>query len=310
MIQSLPHLPVLLKETISRLYTVPDGIYLDGTVGFGGHAEALLAKLSKHGQLIGVDLDPYALEYTEKRLSAPQNSYSLHNGNFREYPILLQTLGVGKLTGILFDLGSSSSQLNTGHRGFSFQADAPLDMRFNPSGKLSAYDFLNNENEQEISTVIREYGEERHHRKIARLIFQAAQSGKMKTTFDLKQVVSKTAHPRFLTKSLARVFQAVRIKVNDELNSLKDALTASTQWLKTGGRIAVISFHSLEDRIVKQFFKNSAISCVCPKEYPVCVCDTVPYLKILTPKAVVPGKPEINENPRSRSAKLRIAERI
>ena len=308
--EPIPHLPVMLKETISRLFTNPDGTYLDGTVGFGGHAESLLKKLSKNGQLIGIDLDPYALEYTEKRLSAPQNSYSLHNGNFREYPILLQTLGVGKLTGILFDLGSSSSQFNTGHRGFSFQADGSLDMRFNPSGKLSAYTFLNNENEQAISTVIREYGEERNHRKIARLIFQAAQSGKMNTTFDLKQVVSKTAHPRFLTKSLARVFQAVRIKVNDELNSLKDALTASTQWLKIGGRIAVISFHSLEDRIVKQFFKNSAISCVCPKEYPVCVCDTVPYLKILTQKAAVPGKLEINENPRSRSAKLRVAERI
>ena len=145
---------------------------------------------------------------------------------------------------------------------------------------------------------------------IAKLIFQAAQSGKMNTTFDLKQVVSKCVHPRFLTKSLARVFQAIRIKVNDELNSLKDALTSSTQWLKSGGRIAVISFHSLEDRIVKQFFKDSAISCVCPKEYPVCVCNTFPSMNILTQKAVVPGKPEMNENPRSRSAKLRVAERI
>ena len=308
--KSIPHLPVLLEETISRLYTNPDGIYLDGTVGFGGHAEAIIKKLSKHGQLIGIDLDPYALEYTEKRLSAPQNSYSLHNGNFREYPILLQTLGVGKLTGILLDLGSSSSQFNTGRRGFSFQEDAPLDMRFNPNAEQSAYDFLNNESEKKISTVIREYGEERHHRKIAKLIFQAAQSCEMHTTFDLKQVVSKCAHPRFLTKSLARVFQAIRIKVNDELNSLKDALTSSTQWLKSGGRIAVISFHSLEDRIVKQFFKDSAISCVCPKEYPVCVCDTAPSLHILTRKAVVPGKPEIDENPRSRSAKLRVAERI
>ena len=148
------------------------------------------------------------------------------------------------------------------------------------------------------------------NRKIAKLIFQAAQSGEMNTTFDLKQVVSKCAHPRFLTKSLARVFQAIRIKVNDELNSLKDALTSSTQWLKSGGRIAVISFHSLEDRIVKQFFKDSAISCVCPKEYPVCVCDTAPSLRIITRKAVVPGKPEMDENPRSRSAKLRVAERI
>ena len=308
--KTVPHLPVLLEETISRLYTDPDGIYLDGTVGFGGHAEALLSKLSKHGHLIVMDLDPYALEYTEKRLSAPQNSYSLHNGNFREYPILLQTLGVGKLTGILFDLGSSSSQFNTGRRGFSFQEDAPLDMRFNPNGKLSAHDFLNNEHEEEISNVIRDYGEERHHRKIAKLIFQAAKSGEMNTTFDLKQVVSKCAHPRYLTKSLARVFQAIRIKVNDELNSLKDALNSSTQWLKTGGRIAVISFHSLEDRIVKQFFKDSAITCVCPREFPVCVCDTVPSLNTLTRRAVVPGKPEMDENPRSRSAKLRVAERI
>ena len=308
--QTFPHLPVLLEETISRLYTDSNGIYLGGTVGFGGHAEALLAKLSKHGQLIGIDLDPYALEYTEKHLSAPQNSYSLHNGNFREYPILLQALGVGKLTGILFDLGSSSSQFNTGRRGFSFQEDAPLDMRFNPNAEQSAYDFLNNESEEKISTVIRDYGEERHHRKIAKLIFQAAQSCEMHTTFDLKQVVSKCAHPRYLTKSLSRVFQAIRIKVNDELNSLKDALTSSAQWLKSGGRIAVISFHSLEDRIVKQFFKDSAISCVCPKEYPVCICDTVPSLHILTRKAVVPGKPETDENPRSRSAKLRVAERI
>lgn len=307
---SPPHLPVLLEETISRLYTDPDGIYLDGTVGFGGHAEALLAKLSKHGQLIGIDLDPYALEYTKKRLSAPQNSYSLHNGNFREYPILLQTLGVGKLTGILFDLGSSSSQFNTGRRGFSFQENAPLDMSFNPNAEQNAFVFLNNASEKKISTVIREYGEERHHRKIAKLIFQAAQSSEMNTTFDLKQVVSKCAHPRYLTKSLARVFQAIRIKVNDELHSLKDALNSSTQWLKSGGRIAVISFHSLEDRIVKQFFKDSAISCVCPKEHPVCVCDTVPSLKILTRKVVVPGKLEMDENPRSRSAKLRVAERI
>ena len=308
--QSLPHLPVLLEETISRLYTDPDGIYLDGTVGFGGHAEALLSKLSKDGQLIGIDLDPYALEYTEKRLSAPRNSYSLLNGNYREYPFLLQTLGVDTLTGILFDLGTSSSQLNTGRRGFSFQEDAPLDMRLNPNADYSAYDFLNNSAESEISDVIREYGEERHSRKIARMIYKAVQSSSMETTFDLKQAVSKCVHPRFLNKSLARVFQAIRIKINDELASLKDALENSTKWLKAGGRIAVISFHSLEDRIVKQFFKECAITCVCPREYPLCVCDTTPSLKILTRKAIIPGAEEIKNNPRSRSAKLRVAERI
>lgn len=308
--QTIPHIPVLLEETISRLYTNPDGIYLDGTVGFGGHAEALLSKLSKNGQLIGIDLDPYALENTEKRLSVPQKSYSLHNGNFREYPFLLQSLGVDKLTGILFDLGSSSSQLNTGHRGFSFQIDAPLDMQFNPNAKQSAHKFLNHSDEQEISDVISEYGEERQHRKIARIIFKTAQSGKMNTTFDLKLAVSQCVHPRFLIKSLARVFQAIRIEINDELDSLKDALNSSTKWLETGGRIAVISFHSLEDRIVKQFFRNGEKSCICPAEYPVCTCNTLPSLKIITRKAVIPGKSEMDHNSRSRSAKLRVAERI
>ena len=306
----LPHLPVLLEETISQLFTNPDGIYLDGTVGFGGHAEALLKKLSKHGQLIGIDLDPYALEYTEKRLSALQKSYSLHNGNFREYPLLLHSLGVSKLTGLLFDLGSSSSQLNTAHRGFSFQRNAPLDMRFNPDAGKTAWEFLNYSGEQEISDVIHKYGEERHHRKIARTIVKAINAGKMNTTFDLKHVVSKCVHPRFLNKSLARVFQAIRIKVNDELESLKNALLSSTTWLETGGRIAVISFHSIEDRIVKQFFRDSAKSCICPSEYPICTCNTVPSIRILTRKAMLPEKAEMEDNPRSRSAKLRVAERI
>ena len=307
---AIPHLPVLLEETISKLLTNPDGIYLDGTVGFGGHAKFLLKKLSQHGQLIGIDLDPYALEYTEKRLSSLQKSYSLHNGNFREYPLLLQSLDIDKLIGIMFDLGSSSSQLNTGHRGFSFQTDAPLDMRFNPDADKSAEEFLNHSDEKEISDVIHTYGEERHHRRIARFIVQAAQENKMHTTFDLKHVVSKCIHPRFLNKSLARVFQAIRIKVNDELESLKDALAYTTDWLELGGRIAIISFHSIEDRIVKQFFSSCAVSCICPKEYPVCTCNTVPTLKILTRKAVIPRKAEVENNSRSRSAKLRVAEKI
>ena len=278
--QSLPHLPVLLEETISRLYTDPDGIYLDGTVGFGGHAEALLKKLSKHGQLIGIDLDPYALEYTEKRLSTHQRSYSLHNANYREYPLLLQSLDVAKLTGIIFDLGSSSSQLNTGHRGFSFQADAPLDMRFNPDSGMTAAEFLQSASKEEISEVIKMYGEERYHRKIARRITQAAEAGNMNTSFDLKLAVSKCVHSRFLTKSLARVFQAVRIKINDELESLKEALANSIEYLEVGGRIAVISFHSIEDRIVKQFFKDKSLTCICPRDYPVCTCNTVPLLNV------------------------------
>ena len=307
---TIPHLPVLLEETISRLLTNPDGIYLDGTVGFGGHAEALIKKLSKHGQLIGIDLDPYALEYTEKRLSKHQRFYSLHNGNYREYPLLLQSLDVDKLTGIIFDLGSSSSQLNTGHRGFSFQTDAPLDMRFNPDSGMTAAEFLQSAGKEEISEVIEVYGEERYHRKIAGRIAQAAEGGNMNTTFDLKLAVSKCVHPRFLTKSLARVFQAIRIKINDELESLKEALATSIEYLEVKGRIAVISFHSIEDRIVKQFFKDNSLTCTCPRDYPVCTCNTVPSLKVLTRKAVTSGKAEVENNSRSRSAKLRVAERI
>ena len=310
MIESVPHFPVLLEETVSQLVTDPDGIYLDGTVGYGGHASAILEQLTPNGQLIGIDLDPYALEYTQNRLSATQTSYSLHHDNFREYPNLLQKLGVNKLTGILFDLGFSSSQINTGHRGFSFQSDAPLDMRFNPETGISACEYLNTSDADEIGATIYHYGEERHFRKISRAIYEAAKQDKMKTTFELKQAVESVVNPRFLTKSLARVFQAVRIKINDELDALQWALTYSAKWLKSGGRIAVISFHSLEDRIVKQFFTNSAISCVCPREYPVCICDTVPTLKVLTRKALLPRESEIQNNARSRSAKLRVAERL
>ena len=308
--ESVPHLPVLLKETVTQLVTDPDGIYLDCTVGYGGHAEAIIEKLTNNAKLIGIDLDPYALEYTHKHLSEAQDSYSLHHGNFREYPNLLQKLGINKLTGILFDLGSSSSQINTGHRGFSFQSNASLDMRFNPEAGISARQYLNASDADEIGETIYKYGEERNYRKIAHSICEAAKRGKMNTTFELKHAVEGTVNPRFLNKSLARVFQAVRIKINDELNAIQLALTESSKWLKSGGRIAVISFHSLEDRIVKRFFRYSALSCVCPSEYPVCMCDTVPTLKVLTRKALLPGELEIQRNFRSRSAKLRVAERV
>ena len=304
------HRPVLLKETLSHLFTDPDGIYLDGTIGYGGHSEKLLSKLSNKGRLIGIDLDPYALEHTKKRLSASQNFYSLHNTNFREYPFLLQTLGIDKLTGILFDLGTSSSQINSEHRGFSFQKNGPLDMRLNPNAGYSACSFLNNANESEISKVLLEYGEERHHKKIAKMIFKACQRNCMKTTFDLKHAIEKCVHPRFLTKSLARVFQSIRIKINGELDSLKNALQSSKELLMIGGRIAVISFHSLEDRIVKQFFKECMLECSCPKDYPICKCDIMPSLKVIQRKAIIPSQEELEKNPRSRSAKLRVAEKV
>ena len=310
MVKIPPHIPVMPEETITQLLTNPDGVYLDGTIGYGGHASSLIKKLTSKGTLIGLDLDPYALEYTQTLLSATQASYSLHHENFREYPNLLQKLGIKKLTGFLLDLGSSSSQINTGHRGFSFQSDAPLDMRFNTKSGISARDYLNNADEDEISTIIHEYGEERHHAKIARNIYASINHGNMNSTFDLKNAVAKAVNPRFLTKSLARVFQAVRIKVNDELNSLQKALLHSADSLIAGGRIAVISFHSLEDRIVKHFFADSEQSCVCPRKYPVCICNTVPTYKVLTRKAITPHAKEVQENLRCRSAKLRVAERV
>lgn len=305
-----PHVPVLLEETISNLVTDPDGIYLDGTVGYGGHAEAILSHLSSKGKLIAMDLDPYALDATQQRLSDSNKSFSLHQGNFREFPLLLQSLGIDKLTGALFDIGFSSSQIDSGHRGFSFQAEAPLDMRFNPTAGITARDFLNKSAEKELSAVINEYGEERYYRKISKAVFKAVKAGKMETTTDLRNAVEKIIPGRFLTKSLARVFQAIRIKVNDELSALKETLVHSVQWLQTGGRMAVISFHSLEDRIVKQFYQNSTKSCICPKEYPVCICNASPTLKFINKRAIVPRSDELETNARARSAKLRVAERI
>ena len=305
-----PHQPVLLIETISMLMTDPNGTYLDGTIGFGGHSEEILKKISQTGFLIGLDLDPYALEYTNKRLSKIQQNYSLHNTSYGEYPQLLQRLGVCKLTGILLDLGSSSSQINTGHRGFSFQSDAPLNMRFNPNSKPSAAEYLNESSLEEIEYTIKTYGEERNYRKIAKSIYEEIQKNKMHTTFDLKNAILKCTSHKYVAKTLARVFQAIRIKVNDELNILKKTLKNSIKWVHTGGRIAVISFHSLEDRIVKEFFFKESQNCICAKDIPICICDTSPSLKLLKQKMIRPAEGEIMANSRSRSAKLRIAEKV
>ena len=305
-----PHIPVLPNEAISSLLTDPNGVYLDGTVGYGGHALQLLKNLLPKGKLIGMDLDPYALKYTQKILSSARNSYSLHHGNFREYPNLLQKLGIKKLTGILIDLGSSSSQIDNGHRGFSFQRKAPLDMRFNPQQKHTAKDILNNLDEKNISKIIKNFGEERNHRSIASNIYKYARLGRMNTTYDLRDAIVKSVNKKFLTKSLARVFQSIRIKVNDEINSLTIVLKNSSEWLDCGGRIAIISFHSIEDRIVKHFFIDKSKVCICPREYPICKCNIVPDYKIVNKKAIVPTVFEIKNNPRSRSAKLRVAQRV
>ena len=301
----------MVNEILEFLITDPGGIYVDGTVGFGGHASAILKQLNKDGQIIGLDLDPDALSFSENRLKQIRdNGHHLFHNNFRNFPDILKSIKVSKVQGILLDLGMSSFEVDTPSRGFSYIKDGPLDMRFDPLSGVTVSDQLTQMNEKEICQIIRIYGEERFARKIANSIVQKINSDRMNTTFDLKDSVLEVVKGKFRMKSVSRVFQAFRIFINDELESLKIALESVDKYLKVGGRVAVLTFQSLEDRIVKQFFKNASVSCTCPPEIPFCVCNSQPTLKILTRKAILPSKDEIKSNSRSHSAKLRVAERI
>jgi len=310
MIQKPPHIPIMVDVVVKNLVTDKNGIYLDGTMGFGGHANAIMKKLGPTGTYIGLDADPYALEYAKKRLSVHAAFCALHHVNYRYFPEVLASMEIPQVTGLFFDIGISSYQIDSSDRGFSFQSDSPLDMRFDASSGESARDFLNTAEFNDIGMVIRNYGEERNWKRITRMIIKAASKGCMETTFHLKAAVESVTHQNFVTKTLARVFQGIRIHVNGELESLRMALESSVKYLKPGGRIGVISFHSLEDRIVKQFFKEQAITCTCPREIPVCVCNTKPNLKLVSRKAILADVDEVALNPRSRSAKLRLAERV
>ncbi|MBT5077882.1 MAG: 16S rRNA (cytosine(1402)-N(4))-methyltransferase RsmH [Candidatus Marinimicrobia bacterium] len=310
MMQQPPHIPIMVDAVVNHLLTDKNGIYLDGTTGFGGHASAIMEKLNPTGTYIGLDADPYALEYAKKRLSVHAAFCALHHVNYRYFPEVLASMEIPQVTGLFFDIGISSYQIDSGDRGFSFQSDSPLDMRFDTSSGESARHFLNSSEFKEIGMVIRNYGEERNWKRITRAIVNAASKGEMETTFHLKAAVESVTHQNFETKTLARVFQGIRIHVNGELDSLEMALESSIDCLKPGGRIGVISFHSLEDRIVKRFFKKQAITCTCSRKIPVCVCDTKPNLKLVSRKAIVADAEEVAINPRSRSAKFRVAERV
>lgn len=310
MIQQPPHIPIMVDAVVSHLLTDKNGIYLDGTLGFGGHANAIMEKLSPSGIYIGLDADPYALEYAKKRLSVHAAFCTLHHVNYRNFSEVLASLEIPQVTGLFFDIGTSSYQIDSRDRGFSFQLDSPLDMRFDTSSGDSARDFLNASNFKEIGMVIRNYGEERNWKRITRMIVEAASKNEMETTFHLKSAVESVTHQNFTTKTLARVFQAIRIHINGELDSLKLALESSIEYLKPGGRIGIISFHSLEDRIVKQFFKKHALECTCNRDIPICICNTSPNLRLVSRKAIIADAEEIASNPRSRSAKFRVAERV
>ena len=303
------HKTVLLNETIDNLIMNKSGTYIDGTIGFAGHAKHILSKLDNNGKLIGIDLDSYALKCSKDNLSKfPKQSYSLYKGNFSEFPSIIKDIGISKVDGIVVDLGISSYQIDSGHRGFSYMNDGNLDMRFNTKNGISARELLNNIDENELGDIIKKFGEEKKYKKIAKNIVKYSREDKMKTTFDLKEAIKDVTNPRYLNKTLSRVFQSIRIKVNNEIDNLNLFLSSSLKHIKKGGRLAIITFHSLEDSIVKHFFKENEISCICPPAFPICNCNYKAKLKIINRKGILPSDEEIKNNSRARSAKLRIAE--
>ncbi len=298
------HKPVLLKESIEALWVRPGGQYIDCTIGSGGHAQAIL---ERGGRVLGIDADPQAIVAARERLGGYRESVVLVQGNFRDLKAICHRFSLGPADGILFDLGVSTLQLEDPERGFSFQQDSPLDMRFSPDQELTAADIVNNFPEQAVAEILQRYGEELRARQIARRIIA---NRPIRSTSKLVKVVEQVLRKRRKIHMATRTFQALRIAVNKELENLESALKQAIDVLGSGGRIAVISFHSLEDRIVKKFFERESRGCLCPPEIPVCVCNHVPTLKLLTKKAVRPSLAEVQRNPRSRSARLRAAECI
>jgi 16S rRNA (cytosine1402-N4)-methyltransferase len=303
------HLPVLLKDVIQFLVTNPDGIYLDGTLGGGGHAEEILKTLSNQGFYIGIDQDPEAIHFAKSRLDNYPN-VSLHQSNFAEFGKILDSLDLIAVDGLLLDLGVSSHQIDEAERGFSYMQNAPLDMRMDKESQQTAEYLLNNLDENALSDIFYLYGEERKSRQIARKIIAQRQHTKMERSEQLKKIIDSVVPSRFAVKSYARIFQALRIAVNQELENLQTGLESITKFLKPGGRCVVISYHSLEDRIVKNFLRKKANPCTCPPDFPTCVCRLKPELRILTPKPVKAKEEEVKSNPRARSARLRVGEKI
>ena len=307
------HLSVMPAEVLRFLAPRNSGIYLDGTLGGGGHAKLILEHCAPDGILIGIDRDREALEAAGQRLATHKKNIRLIHGNFAELSQLLETIGITSLDGFIFDLGVSSHQLDKGERGFSFQQDAPLDMRMDTSRGETAADLINNLTEEELEQIIRDYGEERWAKRIAAFIVKARSEQVIERTLQLVDIV-KGAVPKAKWEErihpATRTFQALRIAVNHELESIEQGLRAALDNLKPGGCGVVISFHSLEDRIVKHIFREYATGCTCPRNLPVCVCGKQPRVRVLTGRPVMAGNEEIERNPRSRSAKLRAAEKL
>jgi len=306
------HVSVLLNECIEGLDIKEDGIYVDGTLGGAGHSSEILKNLSNDGLLIGIDQDKDALKAAKERLQNFSNVKFVHS-NFYNIDSVLNELNIEKIDGMLMDLGVSSYQLDEAERGFSYMKDAPLDMRMNRENNLSAYEVVNDYDEAELYRIIRDYGEEKFAKRVARFIVEARENKNIETTLELVEII-KNAIPAKARREgphpAKRTFQAIRIEVNSELSILNRTIDDAVNRLNKGGRIAIITFHSLEDRIVKLKFRDLAIACTCPREFPICVCGGTAKVKLISRKAIEPTKEEVEENPRSRSAKLRIIEKL
>ncbi|HWR23427.1 MAG TPA: 16S rRNA (cytosine(1402)-N(4))-methyltransferase RsmH [Feifaniaceae bacterium] len=306
------HAPIMVEEVLSLLAPERGDLFIDGTLGGGGHAEAVLKRLPPDGRLYGIDRDGEAIAESKKRLAPFGERFKALRGNFFDMTALLKEQGIEKADGILLDLGVSSHQLDAPERGFSYHSEAPLDMRMDEDAALSAYDVVNGYPAERLATILREYGEERYAMRIANAIVRARQNAPIASTTALAEIV-KAATPaqnRWEGQHPARrAFQAIRIEVNGELNGLEKALAGAAALLNPGGRLCVITFHSLEDRIAKQAFKTLENPCTCPPKAPVCTCGKKPVVRILTKKPVTAGEEELKENFRSRSAKLRAVEK-
>ena len=306
------HISVLLQESVDALDINPDGIYVDGTMGGGGHSEAVVSKLSPKGLLIGIDRDTEALDASRRRLAGFANVHYAHN-NYKNVKDVIEELGIHAIDGAVLDLGVSSYQLDCAERGFSYMEDAPLDMRMNRENLKSAYDVINTYSEKELTDIFFKYGEEKFSRKIASIIMDRRKNKPIETTLELVDIIKAAIPERMRQKGshpAKRVFQAVRIEVNGELEDLRFALDNFFDVLKPGGRLSVITFHSLEDRIVKTAFNDYAKGCTCPKDFPICVCGNKPRGKVITRKPVLPSEEECEYNKRSKSAKLRVIEKL
>lgn len=307
------HIPVMLNECLEGLNIKADGTYVDGTVGGAGHSIEIVKRLSENGRLICVDKDEDALKAAGERLAPYKDRVTFIHDDYKNLVNELDSIGVGKVDGILLDLGVSSYQLDNAERGFSYMKDAPLDMRMDRSQRISAHEVVNGYTESELARILFDYGEEKLARQIARNILRARSEKPIETTLELAKIVEDTYPAKTRWKfghPAKRTFQAIRIEVNDELSSLGEAVTAMARRLEKGGRMAVITFHSLEDRIVKSAFKELSLACTCPPDFPVCVCGKVQEVELVNKKPITASEEELENNSRSQSAKLRVIEKL